>query len=363
MTSRQRKESVSMSERGWYTPEDVAATLQVDLSDVVALIRSGRLAGGEVTAGNWRVSPAALRRYLRDLERPRSMLRKRLGAMAAAVLVLGSAVTATTLRAALPAAPASAVLPYQGYLEEGGEPAEGSRFVTFRLFPDRSATEATWSETVPVTLVGGRFVANLGATVSLDDVLRSGADLYLELAVDDAEGGGEPVTLVGRQLLGSVPFARRGAPGQDFTVDGDLRTSGDVTMSADRQLRSAGTLHVSGQDLQLTATSGALRMSGDESTPVHLDVEGSSSVLGELSAGTLSVVDGATVNGVLNANGRLNLGGTQLTCLFMASCPSSWVERGTGGFIQHNSRPCPFTQGGAYNDWWSWCHPALCCNQ
>ncbi len=89
---------------------------------------------------------------------------------------------------------------YQGILEEGGEPATGTKSMVFRLFNTASGGSECWSETRSVTLEdGGLFDVMLGEVTPID-----GCDfdeqLYLEVEVE-----GE--VLANRQPLASVPYA------------------------------------------------------------------------------------------------------------------------------------------------------------
>jgi hypothetical protein len=86
-----------------------------------------------------------------------------------------------------------------------------------------SGTEQ-WSEDhVDVLVVQGELWLLLGESVPLTAAALQG-DRYLEVSVCEGLGCdlASAVTLVGRQLLGSVPYAYGGAPGRDFHADGRL---------------------------------------------------------------------------------------------------------------------------------------------
>lgn len=144
----------------------------------------------------------------------------------AALLLAAAGLVSAAIHGQSGAAPSSATLPYQGYLEDDGAPAEGTKLISVCLYRSRDATDCAWTENHTIELSAGRFSVSLGSEKSIDDVLRSGGDLYLGFSVDDIEKGkptGHPVALAGRQLLGSAPYARRGAPGKDFVVDGNVK--------------------------------------------------------------------------------------------------------------------------------------------
>lgn len=134
--------------------------------------------------------------------------------VAVAGLAFGVAAYARTVTT--DAAARSATLPYQGFLEQNGIPVGGAQDLTFELFQEEApGGSAVWSETHNgVVVTGGAFAVDLGSVVDLPGGVLAGSR-WLQVSV----GG---VALTGRQLLGSVAFARRASPGQDFAVDGVL---------------------------------------------------------------------------------------------------------------------------------------------
>ncbi|MBI5497953.1 MAG: hypothetical protein HY904_23320 [Deltaproteobacteria bacterium] len=120
------------------------------------------------------------------------------------------------------AAASGATIPYQGFLEKDGVPISTAAEFTFELYDDPAAGNRTWGpEThTGVLVAGGLFSVALGSSVDLPDNALGG-NRWLQVTVD-----GTP--LGGRQLLGSVPFARRGAPGQDFLADGNIQAAGSM---------------------------------------------------------------------------------------------------------------------------------------
>jgi hypothetical protein len=182
------------------------------------------------------------------------------------LLGIGIGVFGVTVLRAQNASPAASFnIPYQGYLEEAGAPVEGERHVTFELYPSAQGGNALWTESHTVQVAAGRFSANLGLDTSLDNVMRRGGDLYVAIRIDGVDAGspvGSPVDLNGRQLLGAVPFARRGAPGKDFIVDGkvgvgtnapaaEVDVSGDARISG--TLRAAGVTFANGTQTAVPA--------------------------------------------------------------------------------------------------------------
>jgi len=150
------------------------------------------------------------------------------------VLAIGASVLGASafmvLRAQSAPATTAAALPYHGYLEQGGAPVEGKRHVTFALYAG-DGTPTGWTEGQTLVVAGGHFSALLGAQTSLDDVLKIGvAPLSVGVAIQDVGTDGlpmgAPVALVGRQPLGSAPYARRGAPGTSFVADSDITSIG-----------------------------------------------------------------------------------------------------------------------------------------
>ncbi len=96
---------------------------------------------------------------------------------------------------------------YQGRLSDSlGNPINGNRNMTFRLYTEETGGSAIWSETqngVPVT--NGLFIVALGANTALDETAFH-QPLWLEIIV-----AGQ--TLSGRQPLYGAPYAFSLVPG------------------------------------------------------------------------------------------------------------------------------------------------------
>lgn len=214
----------------WRTIPDLARDLGVDEAAVSRLVQEQKLAA--VRFGDeWRISAASVASYARRHSSMRLSARARVlrwAAGFASVAIL--AFSAVALRAQSAGVESASAMPYHGYLELAGVPVEGKRHVAFTLY-DGNGSPTTWSESHLVNVAGGHFSALLGTQTALDAVLRSGvAPLSIGLTVQDVAANGSPtgtpVALAGRQLLGSVAYAKRGAPGASFVADSDLTSLG-----------------------------------------------------------------------------------------------------------------------------------------
>ncbi|MBI5497299.1 MAG: helix-turn-helix domain-containing protein [Deltaproteobacteria bacterium] len=311
------------SKNRWLTPADVAEQLQLDEATVVELITRGELPAARV-GDAWRVDPAVLQRSLR---RASSGVPARLPAwargLAAAAVVAAVLLGGLRLSAQVGLTPASHLVPYEGFLESAGVPVNGLKYLTFCLYPSDTSTSCVWTETMQVNVTAGRFSVLLGGTTSLDTVMNGGGNLFVGVTVDEvASGGGPagaPVELVGRQVLGAAPFARRGAPGKDFGIDGNASVGGIVNTT---QVTSAGRLHLSGgENVYLLAQGGNTYVSNAWGGAGNLNVAGAAAVSGA-----------ATVGGTLNVTGAITgpiaLGNiTERFCVFRngGSCPTGFV--------------------------------------
>jgi hypothetical protein len=209
----------------WQTPEQVAQLLGVDVAVIRGELENGHIQGVNID-GAIRISPNALREFLDEAsirpKRVQPLGRFRFLVIGAALALAAAFGAVTVVYAQASSDPASVAVPYQGYLEEAGVAVEGPKWVTFRLYPEVEGGEAVWVEEHEVTVLHGRFSASLGSKSPLDDALRNAGNLYVEVSVDGMTKeapAGKPVVLAGRQAFGSVPFARRGAPGKKFVAD------------------------------------------------------------------------------------------------------------------------------------------------
>ncbi len=135
----------------------------------------------------------------------------------------------------------SAQIPYTGHLQHNGGPVTGEVGMRFRLYPSALSETVLWEETHDpsadasrerVDVQVGQFSVMLGTYEDIDAPTLRQATLFLGIEILDENG--DAVPLGGRQQVGALPFAWGGAPGQNFTVDGDLVCNGCVTSDAVR---------------------------------------------------------------------------------------------------------------------------------
>ncbi|MBI5497163.1 MAG: hypothetical protein HY904_19275 [Deltaproteobacteria bacterium] len=157
-------------------------------------------------------------------------------------------------------------LPYAGFLEQNGVPANGTADFCFQLFPVASGGSALWAEAQPDRVVtAGAFSVRLGEVTTLNAAVEGATQLFLEVGVAaGSQGGACPgsgyTTLTGRQQLGSAAYAlsaKRGIPGQGFLVDGEVAAGSVAAGSV-----ATGSAAVTGQ-----AQLGSLTVNGAFSVP------------------------------------------------------------------------------------------------
>jgi excisionase family DNA binding protein len=305
------------TEEVWYTPAEIAARLKVPEGSIQRILATAEL--GSVRIGDEiRISGSSLARFLRrPAFRRRAPHRRMLQVLAGIALVaaIGMVVRPSGLKAQT-ATPTSEGIPYHGYLEENGAAFNGRKVFIFCLMHTSDATSCAWTESYTLDVTNGRFSVLLGQATSLDALLQDGGSLYLKVSVDTLNGdmpAGMPVELAGRQLIGSIPYARRGSPGKDFLVDGKL-------------------------------SSNALAV--QDSVTVGQSV----TVANQVSAKQL------------NLSGRIIFSGVTSYCIIASNCPSDWTDKGRAGF-ETESSACPFELGGGSGDGgFNWCRARLCCN-
>jgi hypothetical protein len=160
-----------------------------------------------------------------------------------AAMFLGAAAFARTLTNTV--ASAGATIPYQGFLESSGVPLQGPVDLAFSLHDAATAGNPVWGPEVHagVIVAAGQFSVNLGDTLDLPASALAGSRwLAISVAGTDLEG---------RQLLGSSPYARRGAPGQDFHVDADLAVVGNSSVAGGASVAGDSTV---GGKVQVSGT-------------------------------------------------------------------------------------------------------------
>jgi hypothetical protein len=219
------------------------------------------------------------------------------------------------------AAPVGSAFTYQGYLEDGGEPADGSYDFRFLLFD----TSGGGSQVGPLVSADDVAVVDGIFTVQLDfgDVF-DGTAYWLEIEVRDGTSTGAYTTLTPRQPLTPVPYASYasnipthdhlnevwiGSDGLEINVSGGeglISTSDDVSISAitSHSLKPAATFINTGGGLLLALN--------DENSATDLEMQvtsaGDMSLSGGLTAGSLSGegsgvtnVDAETLDGIDSA--------------------------------------------------------------
>lgn len=149
-------------------------------------------------------------------------------------------------------------VPYKGQLERDGLPYTGTVTVVFSLWDALVGGQQMHTETRQVIVTGGNFAVQVGP---VPELAFASPSLYLAMSVDG-------VTLGGRQLLQTSPYAVRGQPGLPFRVDQLIVSSngGEATIGVDpgtNRLDIPGPADVGG-DL---AVGGNITLGGALSTP------------------------------------------------------------------------------------------------
>ena len=148
---------------------------------------------------------------------------KRIGGLAAVVILITVAITVTGQAAPTERplqAPIGTDFTYQGYLEDGGLPANGTYNMRFSLFngPESYATQVGPTVSLAsVEVVDGYF------TVELDfgDVpWNTGLEMFLQIAIYDIPPF-DYVTLSPRQKIGPVPYAVYADYADNIPLGGD----------------------------------------------------------------------------------------------------------------------------------------------
>ena len=245
-------------------PSEIAKQWSIEGSVVQRLIESGQLEAMRI-GDEWRVTSRAVTRYLARVSnrRGRDQRRRALRWGAAAVAISAVLAAAGLLYAQSTGQPDSTTMPYTGYLELEGVPVDGPRYLNFCI---AASTEGAclWNEGHTVDVNAGHFAVALGSNASLDDILDDGGNLYVGVSVSEVDDIGNPVgtpvTLAGRQLLGSVPFARRGAPGKEFVADGVIRIAPPATAADGATL----SLESNGNSWNLGTPNGTFQLAQDD---------------------------------------------------------------------------------------------------
>ncbi len=228
----------------------------------------------------------------------------------------------------------SSSLTYQGRLDDGAVPANGSYDLQFKIFPAATGGAAYWQTTLAsVPVSGGLFSVVLGDALNpLFPGLFDGSERWLEIGVKPAGSPDPYTTLSPRQALTSAPNALFSS------------TTGDPNV----QRRTIPPACPAGQYLRSLAADG---------TPTCVaDATGTGTVTAVTASAPLASSGGAAPNlslvgtiGILNGGtgatttigARANLGvaaagaNSDITSLSALSTPLSLAQGGTGSATQN----------------------------
>lgn len=137
-------------------------------------------------------------------------------------------------------------LGYQGRLLMADGRPESSPVVTltFTLYDAPTGGTAHWSETQAVGLTNGFYSVQLGSQTPFPSGLFDGAPLYLELALEGADGGLSPLSP--RQKLSSVAYAHRAA--EAVSLSGGAVSASSIQVAGQSVVDSSGQLVPSAGD-------------------------------------------------------------------------------------------------------------------
>ncbi|MBK6575228.1 MAG: hypothetical protein IPG17_03295 [Sandaracinaceae bacterium] len=210
--------------------------------------------------------------------------------------------------------PPPQVIPYTGYLERDGVPANETLAMSFTLYTAETGGSVLFSETYGspgVVVANGQFSVALGSTApaGLADIW-SNSEVWLQITVDGT-------TMNGRQRLLAAPYALRAADarrsGGDFSVTGALTGTGDF--------RTGGGVSVGNSSLDaptgdLVVTSGIRVGNHTITDPANGDlvVAGKGDIVSGLRIGTHMTTNPTggdlVVAGDVDIDGTLNVGST-----------------------------------------------------
>ncbi len=135
------------------------------------------------------------------------------------------------------------VFPYNGYLEFNGAPLNG---LVDLMFTVTDQGECSFSEEHDnVSVFAGRFVTNIGSVNGdVDGCVFDSEQVYIQVAVRNADEEGDYTALVGQQRIHPVPFAYWAAEGSDMKIDGGATIAGATTIGGPTTINN--TLTISG---------------------------------------------------------------------------------------------------------------------
>ena len=237
------------------------------------------------------------------------------------------------------AAAQSTAFSYTGSLKIAGVPANGNYDMKFTLF-----TAASGGNASPTITLNGVAVANGIFTVSLDfisptftvDDAFSGADVYLEVAISNGQGGF--TTLTPRTKIASTPYAVRALTvnsGQKITARSFFNQ--DQSFVADR----FGNLRAHGINVGPPDGSADTFVVQDTGAVTAKGINLTDNTFFALSGGVVGVNGNLTVTGSLSVSGAKNsivkLPDGRWVALSAMESPGTWFED-FGTVRLHNGR-------------------------
>lgn len=248
-----------------------------------------------------------------------------------AAMIMLSAVVSASVATVFSSRPASADgvaatdsvprrIAYNGTLEFDGRPYNGTAELRFSVFDGATAATAAWTEEYlgsnAVAVYEGAFEVQLGSLASNLDAIVAGADdLYLAVAVRDADGIW--VELAGRQRFTPAPFALWAVRGSDFAVNRDLSVARNADIVGTLRGRGATTLDSTLNVTGATTLAGATTLNGATSINNTLTTSSTASVGTNLTVNGTSTLRGNTaVTGTLSSTGNASFGTTNVSGSF-----------------------------------------------
>lgn len=248
------------------------------------------------------------------------------------------------------------LIPYQGTLEEAGQPADGAydfRFALFSVEPNAAALDCLladppncplWSEEqTDVSVNQGQFAVALGDVEDVTDTMLAQSELYVGVAVKAAGASGFQ-RLGGTTRILPAAWASRAAAADDFTVAGEVSADAVTTNS----LFSTGDIRAGGR-LRADCPAGMNRITGNSAICIDATIR-DIGVYNWYDTGTFCHNEGKRMCTPSEANVGVRSGATA-SFAFGTLDAWAWVDgvRGEGGldhFACHAN--LNFDQGGTY---------------